>query len=386
MARGSRSYYLWLAATILGALLLLGALAQFYIVYGGGKAKAIAEGKYIEINLKTGEITQRDAHADEEADAPAAHEQEAAPPTAEEAHHEAPAPVADQPAEVTEAHPAAADAAHPQAEAAHQPVEAPATAPSPDAVFTPEAAATAGPAPTASASVPAAAPVGAAQKKPRIAVVMVGLGLSRSSTEAALALPQNVALSFSPYAFDLTQWMDKAGAARERYLDLPLEPVDYPYSDPGPFALLTGQEEAKNQERLEQVLGRATGYTGLVSGADERFTENATSFTPLLSMLKEKNLFYVYLARNENYRLQQANDAIDASLLGADYLIDKTLSSDGIAGTLADMEKKALESGYAVGMARPYPVTIKQLQLWIAGLAAKGIELVPLSSLKPGHP
>lgn len=378
---------------ILGALLLVGTLAQFYLAYGGGQDKAVAEGKYIEIDLKTGEITQR---AEE-----ASHEAEAAPePVAEAPPHEVPAttpaapehPVAD--AVHSGEHPAApAEQAHtPPADAT---APAPAEAPAPVAAATPQEAAhpheAAPPVAEGQAAVPAAAPPVASAKspnrKPRVAVVMVGLGLSRSSTEAALELPQGVALSFSPYAFDLAQWMDKAGAARERYIDLPLEPADYPYSDPGPFALLTGQEEAKNQERLEQILGRATGYAGLVSGADERFTENATSFTPLLTLLKEKGLFYVYLARNENYRLQQANDAIGASLLGADFLIDKSLSSDGIVTALADMEKKAQETGYAVGMARPYPVTIKQLQLWAAGLAAKGIELVPLSTLKPaGHP
>src|SRR3546814_2917386 len=50
-------------------------------------------------------------------------------------------------------------------------------------------------------------------KRPRIAVVLTGLGLSDSATAAAIEeLPSAVTLSFSPYARDLERWIALARA------------------------------------------------------------------------------------------------------------------------------------------------------------------------------
>lgn len=389
MAGEKRSYYLWLVAAVLGALLVLAAPLQLYISFGGSAEEAIRQGKRIEINLKTGEIKQLDPEAEKAAEAkeeekpaeetvaeekpaaaePEKHEQAEEAPAAEEKKvAEGEEKVLPKPLEAEKGH---ADEMH--AKPAH---------PEPLAEQKTETVApAAAPVPIASSSSGAAA-AAIVPKKPRIALVVVGLGLSRSSTDSALELPAGIALSFSPYAFELAQWMEKAGSARERYLDLPLEPSDYPYSDPGPFALLTGLDDAKNKERFEQVLARANGFTGLVSGPDEKFTENASSFALLLGELKAKKLFYVYSARSENYKFRQAADAAGTPLLGSDRVIDAGLSAETIDAELKALEEKAKESGYAIGMGRPYPVTIQRLSAWVKTLEGKGIELVPLSSLK----
>lgn len=354
-SQGNRSFYLWVGAAVFGALLIIAALVQFYLVYGGGADKAIANAKRAEINLKTGEIKQREIPKVEEALKPA-EEKPVETVLPEEAKEPASAEAKKEETKPEEA--AAQTSEHAKPVEEKDPKGSVATPPEPAAV--------------------AAAP-----SKPRVAVVLVGLGLSRSSTEQAFDLPASVGLSFSPYAFDLGPWMQKAEATKhERFLDLPLEPSDYPYSDPGPYALLTSLDDAKNKERLEQVLARATGYVGLVSGPDEKFTELASSFEPFLSQLKAKNLFFVYTSRAANYKFKQASDASGASVLAADRVIDQALSSEAIDAELKALEDAARNSGYAVAIGRPYPITITRLQAWLATLPGKGIEVVPLASLK----
>ena len=80
-----------------------------------------------------------------------------------------------------------------------------------------------------------ARPFDATDLRPRVAVVMSGLGLSNAATEAAIqGLPGAVTLAFQPYSDGLQRWIGLARAAgHETLLNLPMEPQDYPQSDPG---------------------------------------------------------------------------------------------------------------------------------------------------------
>jgi hypothetical protein len=77
-------------------------------------------------------------------------------------------------------------------------------------------------------------------KRPKIALVIRGLGVGASNTAMALSqLSPEVAFGFVPFAPDLQSDVDKArGAGHEVMLELPMEPFDFPDSDPGPHVLL----------------------------------------------------------------------------------------------------------------------------------------------------
>ena len=84
--------------------------------------------------------------------------------------------------------------------------------------------------------------------RPRIAVVLTGLGLSAEATDTAIReLPAPITLSFTPYADRLDHWMGLARVnGHEVLLDLPMEPTNFPYDDPGPQTLLTQLDAAKS--------------------------------------------------------------------------------------------------------------------------------------------
>ncbi|HEX3407807.1 MAG TPA: divergent polysaccharide deacetylase family protein, partial [Caulobacteraceae bacterium] len=66
--------------------------------------------------------------------------------------------------------------------------------------------------------------------KPRVALIIGGLGLNAKETRVAIsALPPEVTLSFVPYSEGLQGWIDMARAAgHEVLLEAPMEPKDYP--------------------------------------------------------------------------------------------------------------------------------------------------------------
>jgi hypothetical protein len=76
--------------------------------------------------------------------------------------------------------------------------------------------------------------------KPRVALIVGGLGLNAVTTRAAIErLPAEVTLSFVPYADGLQTWIDLARAqGHEVMIEMPMEPTGYPDNDPGPYTLL----------------------------------------------------------------------------------------------------------------------------------------------------
>ncbi|MBU6445480.1 MAG: divergent polysaccharide deacetylase family protein, partial [Alphaproteobacteria bacterium] len=105
-----------------------------------------------------------------------------------------------------------------------------------------------------------APPVATPKGKPQIALVISGLGVSAKATEAALkTLPPGVTLAFAPYAGDAQRWVSEARRlGHEVLLEVPMEPYDFPDSDPGPHTLRPTLDENGNLDRLRWALTRFT--------------------------------------------------------------------------------------------------------------------------------
>ena len=220
-------------------------------------------------------------------------------------------------------------------------------------------------------------------KRPRIAVIIGGLGLSRAATEAAVGrLPGEVALAFDPYAKGLQDWVSRARqAGHEVLLSLPMEPSAFPLYDPGPLALLTALEPEANLGRLTFLLGRISGYVGVVSVHGSRFTTEKGHILPVLEFLKQRGLMYV-----DNGSTKQSLAPGIASEIGlpgtvSNVNLDFDLSRSAIDSRLATLEETARKNKTAVVMASAYPVVVERLAAWIGTLDKKGLVLAPVSSL-----
>ena len=138
-------------------------------------------------------------------------------------------------------------------------------------------------------------PFNEADPRPRIAVVLTGLGLASKVTEAAIKeLPGGITLSFTPYSRKLNQWVALARVnGHEVMLDLPMEPTSYPDDDPGPQALLTALSSRQNLDRLRWTLDRVTGYVGLAGVMGSRFAASKEHMEPVLEELKGRGLLFL---------------------------------------------------------------------------------------------
>jgi polysaccharide deacetylase 2 family uncharacterized protein YibQ len=205
----------------------------------------------------------------------------------------------------------------------------------------------------------------------------VGLGLQRELLEAALALPAPISFQFSPYASDLPALVEQARrAGHEVLLDLPMEPADYPASDPGPHTLLAAGERAENLKRLNWLLARAPGYVALAGGgAGFAGSDQAAG---ILDVLARRGLALIELGDS---RLAATAAAAGLPYASARLTIDQEPSVLAIDYALAALEAEALAAGSALGVAQLYPVSLERLRLWADTLEAKGLVLAPVSAV-----
>ncbi len=220
--------------------------------------------------------------------------------------------------------------------------------------------------------------------RPRIAVVLTGLGLTGEVTEAAIKeLPGGVTLSFTPYSHKLNHWIAQARLnGHEVMLDLPMEPTSYPDDDPGPQALLTALSPRQNLDRLRWTLDRATGYVGLAGVMGSRFAASREHMGPVLEELRERGLLFLDNRSSDRSLAAQVAGEIGVPNAVNDRFLDRTQASRvAIDARLVQVENLARGEGFAVAMGRPNWVTIERLSDWAKGLEARGFALAPISAL-----
>jgi len=228
-----------------------------------------------------------------------------------------------------------------------------------------------------------ARPSDPAERRPRIALLITGLGMSVNDTANAIAsLPGPISLAFSPYATN-TDPMQAAcrKAGHEMLVSIPMEPQGYPLSDAGSRSLLTGVAPEQNAHNLEWALSRIQGYVGAVGALDamrgERFADQTSNLKAVLEELKRRGLLYV------DPRPGRTTDLLP-SIPGrtVDLVIDDPPARAEIEAKLAGLERIAREKGVALGLAGPLrPVTVERIAAWAKTLGDRGIALVPVSAL-----
>jgi polysaccharide deacetylase 2 family uncharacterized protein YibQ len=227
-----------------------------------------------------------------------------------------------------------------------------------------------------------AAPAPAAAKF-KIAIMVGGLGTSATATQAALAaLPPGVTLGFAPYAGDVGEWAGKARAGgHEVLLQIPMEPFDFPESDPGPNTLRAGQDEDANLQRMRWALSRFTGYAGVTNLLGQRFLADSAALSPALANLNRRGLYFF-----DNGAASQSVAPSVAAQVGipsaqSNANIDSIQTATEIDRRLSELESLARTNGSAVGSASLYPVSIARIAAWAKGLQARGFVLVPVSAI-----
>jgi polysaccharide deacetylase 2 family uncharacterized protein YibQ len=212
--------------------------------------------------------------------------------------------------------------------------------------------------------------------RPKVALIVGGLGLNPAATKAAIErLPPEITLSFVPYSEGLQGWIDLARAnGHEVMLEIPMEPADYPDNDPGPYTLLSSAQPQDTVKRLEWLMSRATGYFAVTNYLGQRFVGSDTGMNAFLGALKSRGVGFIDdgAARRRGGAWARAT---------ADAVVDDQLSADAIASQLASLEQTAKVKGSALGSGFAYPVTVEVAARWADSVKSRGLQLAPASAV-----
>ncbi|MDB5368192.1 MAG: divergent polysaccharide deacetylase family protein [Rhodospirillales bacterium] len=225
-------------------------------------------------------------------------------------------------------------------------------------------------------------PADTAEKRPRVAIVVTGLGLGNEATQAAIKLNAEATLAFAPFADRLKLWVEQArGAGHEVLLSVPMEPNTYPKDDPGPQTLLTSATETDNTARLTSMLTRASGYVGIINSSGSRFQGDTGAMKPILTQLRQRGLLYVELRTATQSAAPPLAAALGLPYANVDRVLDSPATRAAVDLALAELEGTARHKGFAIGVISPHPAALERLAAWFATLPQKGIVAVPVSAV-----
>lgn len=222
--------------------------------------------------------------------------------------------------------------------------------------------------------------------KPKIAIVMFGFGASDVATTSALAaLPPEVTVGFVPRN-DAMQVLvnDARSRGHEVLLQVPMEPADYPDSDPGPHTLRAGQGEEANLQHLAWALTRFTGYVGVAGDQGARFLSNSEALAPVMTFLARRGLMFYDGGSTPKSAAPDLARQTGTAFARGTLEIDRVQNGAAIDRALSDLEAEARAHGAAVGSAFLYPVSVDRVSHWARGLSSRGFVLVPASAIV-GH-
>lgn len=220
--------------------------------------------------------------------------------------------------------------------------------------------------------------------KPKISLVAVNVGLSRTITQEIIRmLPAEISLGFSPYAPNIKLLSDAARAAgHETWLMLPLQNENYPLNDPGPATLLTTASIEQNQARLLSVLGRAVGYVGLIPWENHIYSHKDSETSSVIPQIFGRGLAIldssVSSDRDFGRRIAYSDEF---PFLKNNFWLDQELTKDHSRLQFNRLQDLASARGEAVMLFHPYPKSIKAVRDWLKSPSASQFELVPASHL-----
>ncbi|MCH2547517.1 MAG: divergent polysaccharide deacetylase family protein [Alphaproteobacteria bacterium] len=220
-------------------------------------------------------------------------------------------------------------------------------------------------------------------EKPRIAVVISGLGLAAISTQDAIALPPEVTLSFSPYGRDTTQTMASKAreAGHEIMLDLPMQTERFPAVDPGPYGILQDLPAQDNISRLNSIFTKARGYIGLLSTLRETISTTPDIIVPLIETIEQRGLMFIAGHTQPPAGMFRVQRTAQTPVLMTDIVLDDRITETHILNQLARAEDHARTQGHALVVGHSYPITVDLLAPWLQSLDTKGFTLVPVSAM-----
>jgi len=223
-------------------------------------------------------------------------------------------------------------------------------------------------------------------KKAHIALIIDDMGGSLSIARRFLDLEAPVTFSILPR---LTRSQDVAlethNQGQEIMLHQPMEPFNT-HLDPGPGALYVGYEPEKIVSIVEENIAGMPFVTGVNNHMGSRFTACERDMIEVLGPIKKRGLFFVDSLTSRRSKAYKTAKALNMTTASRNIFLDNRPDESAILAQLNKLERHARKFGHAIGIGHPFRETARAIKIFLKGLDASCVSLVPVSGvLEPGQ-
>jgi polysaccharide deacetylase 2 family uncharacterized protein YibQ len=216
-------------------------------------------------------------------------------------------------------------------------------------------------------------------RPPLVAIVVDDIGHDRAAARQFIDMDAPLTLSVLPHGpFSRRLAVDARARGHEIMLHLPMEPSEFPATNPGPGALLLQMTPHQLMDQLNVDLDLIPGIKGVNNHMGSALSESSAHMRRIFSVLKKRGLYYIDSRTTAETVARPSAQRLQLPFAERDIFIDHFEDERFIRGQLDQLIQRAKRQGYAVGIAHPYPITHKVLSEFMP-LLKQTVELVPAS-------
>ncbi len=216
----------------------------------------------------------------------------------------------------------------------------------------------------------------------RLAILLDDAGQSTDLVAAAAALPPEVAvavLPFLPHTSDVAAAMHRSG--HEIWLHLPMEPEDYPKSNPGPGAVMVSMSEDDIRLTVRAALNNVPHVVGVNNHMGSKASADLRTTTWVMQELKARGLAFIDSRTTTRTVAEDAARAQGVPANRRKVFLDNQRSAGAIRRQLDEAVYRSRMEGEVIAIGHLAPVTVRVLAKELPKLAGRGADLVPPTEL-----
>ncbi|MBW1743587.1 MAG: divergent polysaccharide deacetylase family protein [Deltaproteobacteria bacterium] len=215
----------------------------------------------------------------------------------------------------------------------------------------------------------------------KIALIIDDIGYS--FTRARQFLELDVPITFSilprlPKSHRLAMEIHSAG--HEIMLHQPMEPHS-PRIDPGPGALRVEDRPETIVKTMEDNISEIPLAVGVNNHMGSRFTECCTGLNEALSVVKNKELFFIDSLTSSHSQAYKVARGLGMVTARRNVCVDYTAGESAALSQLEKLQIYAIRDGYAVGIGHPFPETARAIKHFLNHVKYDEVSMVHVSDV-----
>ena len=216
-----------------------------------------------------------------------------------------------------------------------------------------------------------------------VAIIIDDIGFDLEALKLLAEIPAPLAfavLPHAPHSAEAIEFLHKR--KREILLHLPMEPLSYPKSKPGPGALMVNMDEQQIRRQLNDNLAVVPYVSGVNNHMGSRFMEDFDRLSMLMDELKKRNLYFVDSRTTPHSQGFKAAVRTGIHFAARDIFIDHEHGYEAAFQNLRKASKQAKGSdGPLLLIGHPHPDTIRAIKAIMPIWERDGIRIVDVKSV-----